>query len=97
MSVHVACELFYGVELSDRAEEERTAVEGMREIMQLVWPGPAFPSLYGSLDAALTRQGKRIGTMDLLIATAAIENVATLVTRNTSEMGRIPGLSVLKY
>jgi tRNA(fMet)-specific endonuclease VapC len=36
----------------------------------------------------------RIGTMDLKIAATALANDATLLTRNTSDFGRIPGLRI---
>jgi tRNA(fMet)-specific endonuclease VapC len=34
----------------------------------------------------------RIGTMDLKIAAVALANNATLLTRNTSDFGKVPGL-----
>ena len=36
----------------------------------------------------------RIGTMDLKIAAIALANDATLLTRNVSDFGRVPGLQV---
>lgn len=40
------------------------------------------------------RQGLRIGSMDLKIACIAIVHDATLLTRNTSDLARVPGLRV---
>jgi tRNA(fMet)-specific endonuclease VapC len=51
-------------------------------------------------DAAVSRyqelwiQRPRIGTMDLKIAAIALANNATLLTRNTVDFGKIPGLKV---
>ena len=36
----------------------------------------------------------RVGTMDLKIAAIALANDATLLTRNTSDFGKIPGLKI---
>jgi tRNA(fMet)-specific endonuclease VapC len=36
----------------------------------------------------------RVGTMDLKIASIALANDATLLTRNVSDFGKIPGLKV---
>lgn len=36
----------------------------------------------------------RIGTMDLKIASTALANGATLVTRNTTDFSKVPGLTV---
>lgn len=47
---------------------------------------------YGPLRAMLQAQGNPIGPMDLLVAAHAIALKATLVTRNTREFQRVPGL-----
>lgn len=46
------------------------------------------------LRLALATQGSPIGPYDLLIAASAIEHGATLVTNNTREFSRVPGLVV---
>ena len=42
----------------------------------------------------LVRQRSRVGTMDMRIAAITLANQATLVTRNTQDYERIPGLNV---
>ena len=42
----------------------------------------------------LEARGLGIGPMDTLIAAQALRLAATLVTRNTREFGRVPGLRV---
>jgi tRNA(fMet)-specific endonuclease VapC len=49
---------------------------------------------YGDLRATLTREGQLIGSMDLLIAAHAVALDATLVTSNTKEFSRVPGLKI---
>lgn len=44
--------------------------------------------------AGLERQGTPIGPLDLLIAGTALAQGATLVTRNTDEFSRVPGLEL---
>jgi tRNA(fMet)-specific endonuclease VapC len=49
---------------------------------------------YGSIRAFLARQGTPIGPNDLLIASIARANSLTLVTHNTAEFSRVPGLNL---
>ena len=44
--------------------------------------------------ARLRQAGVRIGTMDLKIAAIALANNATVLTRNLSDFGKVPGLNV---
>lgn len=49
---------------------------------------------YGQLRAVLEKQGTLTGPNDLLIASIALANNVILVTHNTDEFGRIPGLQL---
>jgi tRNA(fMet)-specific endonuclease VapC len=49
---------------------------------------------YGRLRAALEKQGALIGPYDLLIVSIALANNVTLVTHNTDEFKRVPGLQM---
>jgi tRNA(fMet)-specific endonuclease VapC len=49
---------------------------------------------YGRLRAHLATQGTPIGPNDLMIAAIALANGITLVTHNTDEFGRVPGLQL---
>jgi len=57
------------------------------------WPLEASRH-YAHLRAGLERQGRPIGNMDLLIATHALAANAVLVTHNSHEFERVPGLRV---
>jgi tRNA(fMet)-specific endonuclease VapC len=97
ISVHVACELSAGAELADNTSVERRKVAALCAGLEVVIPDESFPALYGSLLAQLERRGERIGTMDLLIATAALAAEAPLVTRNERHFARVPGLRLIAY
>ena len=60
-------------------------------------PGPGFPEAFGRLYAGLARRGALVATMDLLIATAAVQAGAPLLTRNVRHFSRVPGLDLLTY
>jgi tRNA(fMet)-specific endonuclease VapC len=49
---------------------------------------------YGRLRAHLANQGTPIGPNDTLIAAIALANNLTLVTHDTAEFGRVPGLVI---
>ncbi len=62
-----------------------------------------FPSLpfddqaadhYGQIRASLEQQGQKIGPNDLMIAAIARTHGLTVVTRNTREFQRVPGVAV---
>jgi predicted nucleic acid-binding protein len=97
VSVHVACELRAGAELSRHALREHEALDELMSGLQVVYPDDRFASHYARLLAATTRGSKPVATMDLLIATAATLDDAPLVTRNVKDFSRVPGLRVLKY
>lgn len=97
ISVHVACELLAGAELSRRRTEERQRVWRFCDAVDIAYPDARFAPAYGKLLASLQRVGRTVGTMDLLIATAAILDESPLVTRNVREFSRIPDLEVIGY
>jgi tRNA(fMet)-specific endonuclease VapC len=49
---------------------------------------------YGRIRSHLANQGIAIGPNDLIIAAIALANKLTLVTHNTSEFSRVPGLAL---
>ncbi len=97
MSVHALCELRTGVELARDPPRERDLVERLRRGIPVAYPDEEFPIVYATLFAGLSRRGERMGTMDLLIATAAVKAGAGLVTRNVKDFSRVPGLRVIGY
>jgi tRNA(fMet)-specific endonuclease VapC len=52
---------------------------------------------YGQIRADLEAKGTPIGSNDLMIAAIALANDLTLVTHNTSEFSRVPGLRYVDW
>ncbi len=92
-SIIVASELRFGaakrnsVRLSEQVERILAAIE------VLPFDAPADQH-YAALRLALELKGTPIGPNDLLIAAHALAHSATLVTANTREFSRVPGLVV---
>ena len=97
ISVLVSCELSAGAEMSARPSAERKRVRTLCEVLRIAYPDERFAPAYGRLLASLTRAGRSISTMDLLIATSAVVDEAPLVTRNLKDFRRVPGLELLPY
>lgn len=92
VSAIVMQELYYGAFKSSRAVRNIAAVDALR-----------FPVLEfdredaqraGEIRAALARSGLMIGPYDVLIAGQAAARDLTLVTHNTREFMRAPGLRI---
>jgi tRNA(fMet)-specific endonuclease VapC len=89
----VLFELWYGVARSGRREEntERLRAFLSGDLGLLPFDDLDAP-IAGDLPASLEASGTVIGPYDLLIAAQALRTGATLVTANTSEFARVPGL-----
>lgn len=96
-SVFVLCELQAGARPSKSPKRELRRVGMLAERLTVVYPGPTFPAAYGELEAHLRREGTRIPTMDLLIATVARSRGLPLLTRDPGRYALIPGLVVETY
>jgi tRNA(fMet)-specific endonuclease VapC len=88
-------ELEYGLHAGGRHEQKRPDLQRVL----LPFEHFAFDPVdcvhhYGRIRAALEKSGKTIGPLDMLIAAHALALDATLVTHNTREFRRVPGLSV---
>ena len=97
IGVHVACELHAGIELSGKPNREREDILALLSSLQVAYPDHRFAAVYGRLLAELSRRGETVPAMDLLIATAAAVEDAPLVTRNQSDLARVPGLRLIIY
>ena len=97
LSVFAACELYAGAERSVNPPRERARVESLTDFLGIVYPDDRFASVYARLSAGLQRRGETVATMDLMIATVAVVDEASLVTRNRRHFDRVPGVDVVSY
>jgi tRNA(fMet)-specific endonuclease VapC len=93
ISALVAAELRFGAVKRGSAALSATIEKFLGGISVRAWPLTAA-SHYASLRSSLERSGMPIGGMDMLIAAHALAEDATLVTHNTREFERVPGLRV---
>ena len=90
----VKAELFYGAQ---RSQNPDRTLAGQKQFLSLFISLPfddAAADHYGRIRADLTAKGTPIGANDLLIAAIVLANGLTLVTHNTREFGRVPGLNL---
>lgn len=89
----VAAELAYGVAKSGSLRNRKALEMFLAPLSILPFDEPALWA-YGDLRAELERRGTPIGSLDTLIAAHALSQQATLVTNNTDEFARVPGLQI---
>jgi tRNA(fMet)-specific endonuclease VapC len=85
-------ELIYGAAKSSQTEQNLAALEQFLLPLELVSFDESAATAYGQIRAGLEREGKVIGSMDMLIAAHALSLNTILVTNNTKEFGRVLGL-----
>jgi tRNA(fMet)-specific endonuclease VapC len=85
--------LHYGVMKSARMQQNRAALAAFLALDVAVWPfGIDDAEEAGDIRVTLERAGTPIGPFDILIAAQARRRGALLVTANSREFGRVPGL-----
>ena len=86
-------ELFYGAEKSDFPDKNKKTINDFIEGITII---PMFDAIqiYGKEKARLSRLGKLISDLDLLIGSTAIANDMIMVTKNTSEFARLEGIKI---
>jgi len=87
-------ELTFGAEKSAHPTRSRRAVERVAEVLPVLPFDADAARAYGRLRRHLEQRGTPIGALDTLIAAHALALRATLVTNNTREFTRVPGLKV---
>lgn len=87
-------ELEYGVALSEQKERNANALAQFLVLISVLPFEETAAEEYGTIRAALRRQGTPIGALDELIAAHAKANDMILVTNNTREFERVNGLKL---
>ncbi len=88
----VKAELLFGAEKSAKRELVQQKLRVFFSRFRSMPFDDAAAQTYGELRAATEKQGQRVGPNDMLIASIALANQLTLVTHNTAEFSRVPGL-----
>jgi tRNA(fMet)-specific endonuclease VapC len=89
----VAAELAFGVAKSGSARN-RQALEMFLAPLTILPFDAAAVWVYGDLRAELECRGTPIGSLDIMIAAHALSQQALLVTNNTREFAKVPGLQL---
>jgi tRNA(fMet)-specific endonuclease VapC len=92
-SIVVACELRFGARRKGSDALTSRVEQLLGALTVLPFDEPADQH-YADIRTALERAGTPIGSHDLFIAAHARSRGMTLVTHNTREFERVPGLSV---
>jgi tRNA(fMet)-specific endonuclease VapC len=92
VSTITSYELFTGVEKCANPGKERAKVELLLGTIEELPFDAAAAKEAGRIRAILETQGQIIGPYDLLLAGQALALSVTLVTANTNEFNRVPGL-----
>jgi tRNA(fMet)-specific endonuclease VapC len=92
VSAITLAELEYGTAHSASPERNTVSLLHFLAVFDILPFGTEAAAAYGPVRAALQRRGTPIGTLDTLIAAHALASGSVLVTHNTREFGRVPGL-----
>jgi len=87
-------ELAHGANKSNQVEQNLTALEQFLLPIEVADFDQRASAAYGVVRAFLEREGKVIGSMDMLIGAHALSLGVTLVTNNVDEFQRITKLKI---
>ena len=97
ISAVTLAELRYGVAKSQHQASNQVALDEFMLPLELAAFDEQATLAYGVLRAVLEKQGTPIGPLDTMIAAHALSLGVTLVTNNTREFNRVPGLTVVDW
>lgn len=89
----VAAELAFGVAKSGSARNRQALEMFLAPLTILPFDATAIWA-YGDLRADLERRGTPIGSLDTMIAAHALSQQSPLITNNTREFAKVPGLQL---
>jgi tRNA(fMet)-specific endonuclease VapC len=90
----VIFELEFGLARSGRFEQRQKQLQELIALVTVLSFGPAEAKAAARIRDSLERAGAPIGPYDVLIAGTALSQRGILVTHNTREFGRVPGLAL---
>jgi len=92
LSSVVWAEIKYGIAKSTRRAYNQQVFDSIVSHLKIIPFSLTAAQHYGELRVYLEKRGTPIGSNDTLIAAEALAQGATLVTDNTREFSRVPGL-----
>jgi tRNA(fMet)-specific endonuclease VapC len=99
LSILTACKLQYGLERR-AAKQPHLRAKEQHLLAAILAPFDVFSiehavvKIYGRVRTVLENSGTTIGALDTFIAAQALTLGATLVTSNTKEYARVPGMQI---
>ena len=90
----VKAELLYAAEKSSKRDENINRVSAYLMPFEIAAFGDLAAVQYGQIQVSLEKSSTPIGPNDLLTAATVMAEKGILVTNNTKEFSRIPGLSL---
>jgi tRNA(fMet)-specific endonuclease VapC len=88
----VAFEIEYGTLKSANPERRRRELRLLLNTVRILPFDLEAAEIAAGLRVHLEQRGETIGQMDFMIAATAVSSGCVLVTHNTAEFGRVPGL-----
>jgi tRNA(fMet)-specific endonuclease VapC len=90
-------ELRFGVEKSRQVERNRQALDEFILPLEIADFDEKAAENYGKVRSSLEKEGKPIGSMDMLIGAHALSLGVTLVTNNTGEFKQVKNLKIADW
>lgn len=97
ISAIVKAELLMGALKSQFPQRSTTVVEQFLMPFEVMPFGDKETFIYAKIRNELEKRGKIIGPNDLLIAATVLSHGGKLVTHNTREFKRVPGLEIVDW
>ena len=90
-------ELYKGAYKSDNIEKSKAKINEILRIIPVLEFNEDYYDSYGKLSASLEKKGTPIGKFDELIAGIILYHNAKIVTNNTRDFSRVPGLEIINH
>lgn len=90
-------ELRFGVEKSQQVEKNRQALDEFILPLEIADFDEKAAESYGKVRASLEKEGKPVGSMDMMIGAHALGLGVTLVTNNIREFKQIKHLKIVDW
>ena len=94
LSVITFAELMNGAKKSQHVEKNVAKLNALNEFLEILPFDKQAAIAYGDIRSSLEKQGRVIGSNDLLIAAHALSLDCILVTNNQREFNRVDGLKI---